>query len=311
MIALVAGTSLGGIRVARELDQLIASRGKPKMIVSDNGTEFTSNAILGWADKARVEWHYIAPGKPMQNGFIESFNGRLRDEFLNETLFTTLAQARVALSIWRVDYNDTRPHSKLNWQIPTLPATQTQNPTPRANSEMDKNWGQCHVQSIRKEVTNVASPAMLGTAAFAKALGRTSKTAEPRATHRRVKRQYKTRMRMPSMLDPHLDMIKGWLTPEPQLTALTILSRLIECYPSQFDARQASIVQRLMKALRVKAAQQIIAEIASSESCAFVQGLGRKEVRSTTEAFPELIKPVPHTTPQKIKTPFDFGNIFT
>ncbi len=80
------------------------------------GTEFTSNAILGWADKARVEWHYIAPGKPMQNGFIESFNGRLRDEFLNETLFTTLAQARVTLSIWRADYNGSRPHSKLNWQ---------------------------------------------------------------------------------------------------------------------------------------------------------------------------------------------------
>jgi putative transposase len=118
-LALVADTSLGGVRVARELDQLIASRGKPKMIASDNGTEFTSNAILGWADKAKVEWHYIAPGKPMQNGFIESFNGRLRDEFLNETLFTTLAQARVTLSIWRADYNGTRPHSKLNWQTPS------------------------------------------------------------------------------------------------------------------------------------------------------------------------------------------------
>jgi putative transposase len=118
-LALVADTSLGGVRVARELDQLIATRGKPKMIVSDNGTEFTSNAILGWADKAEVEWHYIAPGKPMQNGFIESFNGRLRDEFLNETLFTTLAQARVTLSVWRADYNGLRPHSKLDWQTPS------------------------------------------------------------------------------------------------------------------------------------------------------------------------------------------------
>jgi putative transposase len=79
-LALVADTSLGGVRVARELDQLIAARGKPKMIVSDNGSEFTSNAILSWADKSKLEWHYIAPGKPMQNGFIESFNGRLRDE---------------------------------------------------------------------------------------------------------------------------------------------------------------------------------------------------------------------------------------
>lgn len=118
-LALVVDTSLGGVRVARELDQLIATRGKPKMIVSDNGSEFTSNAILSWADKSKLEWHYIAPGKPMQNGFIESFNGRLRDEFLNETLFTTLAQARVALSIWRADYNSARPHSKLNWQTPS------------------------------------------------------------------------------------------------------------------------------------------------------------------------------------------------
>jgi putative transposase len=118
-LALVADTSLGGVRVARALDHLIVSRGKPKMIVSDNGTEFTSNAILGWADKAKVEWHYIAPGKPMQNGFIESFNGRLRDDFLNETLFTTLAQARVTLSVWRADYNSLRPHSKLDWQTPS------------------------------------------------------------------------------------------------------------------------------------------------------------------------------------------------
>ena len=117
-LALVADTSLSGLRVARELDRLIAERGKPKMIVSDNGSEFTSNAILAWADRARVEWHYIAPGKPMQNGFIESFNGRLRDELLNETLFSSLAQARTVLSIWRTDYNGSRPHSKLGWKTP-------------------------------------------------------------------------------------------------------------------------------------------------------------------------------------------------
>lgn len=117
-LALVADTSLSGLRVARELDRLIAERGKPKMIVSDNGSEFTSNAILAWADQARVEWHYIAPGKPMQNGFIESFNGRLRDELLNETLFSSLAHARTVLSIWRTDYNSLRPHSNLGWKTP-------------------------------------------------------------------------------------------------------------------------------------------------------------------------------------------------
>jgi putative transposase len=118
-LALVADTSLSGIRVARELDRLMIERGKPKMVVSDNGSELTSNAILTWADHSRVAWHYIAPGKPMQNAFIESFNGRLRDELLNETLFTSLAQARVALGCWRADYNDARPHSQLGWKTPS------------------------------------------------------------------------------------------------------------------------------------------------------------------------------------------------
>jgi putative transposase len=118
-LALVADTSLSGIRVVRELDRLIIERGKPKMVVSDNGTELTSNAILTWADQSRVVWHYIAPGKPMQNAFIESFNGRLLDQLLNETLFTSLAQARVTLlGCWRADYNDTRPHSQLRWNPP-------------------------------------------------------------------------------------------------------------------------------------------------------------------------------------------------
>jgi putative transposase len=81
-LGLVADTSLSGLRVARELDRLIHEHGKPRMVVSDNGSELTSNAILRWADDSRVAWHYIAPGKPVQNAFIESFNGRLRDELL-------------------------------------------------------------------------------------------------------------------------------------------------------------------------------------------------------------------------------------
>ena len=117
-LALLADTSLSGVRVVRELDRLIAERGKPKMIVSDNGTEFTSNAILTWVEGAGVQWHYIAPGKPMQNGFIESFNGRLRDELLNETLFSSLVQAKAALANWRTDYNTSRPHSQIGWRTP-------------------------------------------------------------------------------------------------------------------------------------------------------------------------------------------------
>ncbi len=117
-LALVADTSLSGLRVARELDRIIEGRGKPKMIVSDNGSEFTSNAILQWTARTRVDWHYIAPGKPIQNAFIESFNGRLRDELLNETLFSSLPHARSALLNWRSDYNDHRPHSGLGWLTP-------------------------------------------------------------------------------------------------------------------------------------------------------------------------------------------------
>ena len=86
-LALIADTSISGIRVARELDQLLDERGKPKTIVIDNGTELTSNAILQWADDHKVAWHYVAPGKPVQNAFAESFIGRLRDELLNETLW--------------------------------------------------------------------------------------------------------------------------------------------------------------------------------------------------------------------------------
>jgi len=117
-LTLLADTSLSGGRVARELDRLMGDCGKPKMIVSDNGTEFTSNAIQAWAEKTEVEWHYIAPGKPMQNGFIESFNGRLRDELLNEILFSSLGQAKAALAHWRDDYNTSRPHSQIGWRTP-------------------------------------------------------------------------------------------------------------------------------------------------------------------------------------------------
>ena len=102
---------------------IIETRGYPCMIVSDNGTELTSNAILAWQQEHGVEWHYIAPGKPMQNGFVESFNGRLRDECLNEHLFTNLNEARQIIEEWRIDYNTNRPHTSLNGLTPTEFAT--------------------------------------------------------------------------------------------------------------------------------------------------------------------------------------------
>ncbi len=116
--AAIPDTSISGRHVARELTTLIERRGKPGMIVSDNGTEVTSTAILKWCAEHRVGWHYIAPGKPMQNGFVESFNGRMRDEFLNETLLRNLAQTRDLIAAWVADYNTARPHSALGYQTP-------------------------------------------------------------------------------------------------------------------------------------------------------------------------------------------------
>ncbi|WP_440977798.1 IS3 family transposase [Sphingomonas pseudosanguinis] len=114
----VVDTSISGRRVVRELTDLVAERGKPTMIVSDNGTELTSNAVLAWSGNMDIEWHYIAPGKPTQNGFAESFNGRMRDELLNETLFFTIGQARSILARWVDDYNTERPHSSLGYATP-------------------------------------------------------------------------------------------------------------------------------------------------------------------------------------------------
>jgi transposase InsO family protein len=117
-LAAIPDTSISGKRVARELTMLVEARGKPRMIVSDNGTEFTSNAILSWAKGHAVDWHYIAPGRPMQNGYIESFNGRMRDELLNESLFVDLDQARQLIGDWVADYNTARPHSSQGYKTP-------------------------------------------------------------------------------------------------------------------------------------------------------------------------------------------------
>ena len=117
-LALFADTSISGERVGRELDAVMRLYGKPTTIVSDNGTELTSRAILRWQDQVGVAWHYIAPGKPTENAFIESFNGRLRDECLNEEAFDSLAHARRVLARWRHDYNHVRPHSSLGGLTP-------------------------------------------------------------------------------------------------------------------------------------------------------------------------------------------------
>ena len=126
-LAAIPDTSISGRRVARELTELIQRRGKPAMIVSDNGTEFTSNAMLFWAQDNKIAWHFIAPGKPMQNGFCESFNGRMRDELLNESLFLGLDHARAKIATWIDDYNQCRPHSALGYLTPAAYAINLRN----------------------------------------------------------------------------------------------------------------------------------------------------------------------------------------
>ena len=117
-LAAIPDTSISGRRVARELTILIERRGKPGMIVSDNGTQFTSNAMFAWAQDNRVIWHFFTPGKPMQNGFCESFNGRMRDKLLNESLFLGLDHARTKITNWVDDYNQRRPHPALSSLTP-------------------------------------------------------------------------------------------------------------------------------------------------------------------------------------------------
>ena len=117
-LKMVVDTSLNGMRVARELSELISEKGAPEAILSDNGTEFTSHAILKWSQENEINWQYIQPGKPMQNGYIESFNGKLRDECLNENWFLSLQEAKQIIERWRLDYNLERPHTSLKGMSP-------------------------------------------------------------------------------------------------------------------------------------------------------------------------------------------------
>ena len=116
--AIEVDTSLGGVRVTRVLNRLKIERGLPRQIRSDNGPEFISKAVEQWAYENGVDWHFIEPGKPIENAYIESFNARFRDECLNENWFTDLDDARQKIESWRVDYNQQRPHSSLSYLTP-------------------------------------------------------------------------------------------------------------------------------------------------------------------------------------------------
>jgi putative transposase len=111
--AIEVDTSLSGLRVVRTLERLVAEHGRPQALLTDNGPEFTSRAVEAWAYRNGVRLDFIQPGKPMQNAFVESFNGHFRDECLNEHWFGSLAEARDVIEEWRLDYNQVRPHSSL------------------------------------------------------------------------------------------------------------------------------------------------------------------------------------------------------
>ena len=117
-LALEVDSCLSSRRVTRVLDWVIQQRGAPEAIRCDNGPEFTSRHFLSWCEDHRIRAVYIQPGRPMQNGYVESFNGRLRDECLNANWFATMTDARQKIESWRRDYNEERPHSSLDYRSP-------------------------------------------------------------------------------------------------------------------------------------------------------------------------------------------------
>jgi len=117
--AIEVDTSLGGRRVCRVLDRLAETHGLPEVITTDNGPEFISKALDQWAYENGVKLHFIQPGKPTQNAYVESFNGKFRDECLNDNWFSTMQQAKDIIEKWRQDYNEARPHSSLGGISPS------------------------------------------------------------------------------------------------------------------------------------------------------------------------------------------------
>ena len=142
-------TSLPGLRVVQVLEKVVQERGLPEAIQVDNGPEFISRAVDQWAYGKGVALHFIEPGKPVQNAFIESFNGKFRDECLNQNWFVSLEDARRIIETWRVDYNTVRPHSSLGYQTPEeyaaeVAARPASPPTPVAS--VTPAWAQTNVK---------------------------------------------------------------------------------------------------------------------------------------------------------------------
>ena len=141
-LAVEVDTSLSGERVTRVLERLCQLRGQPERFISDNGPEFTGVAVDQWAHQRGVQWQFIEPGKPIQNAYVESFNGKLRDECLNEHWFAQLDQARQLIEQWRCDYNECRPHSSLDNQTPREFAQAAAAPSGAGGGDLNNNQQQ-------------------------------------------------------------------------------------------------------------------------------------------------------------------------
>ena len=157
--AIEVDCSLSAPRVTRVLDQIIEGRGAPQSIRIDNGPEFTSRCFLAWAEQRGIRLVHIQPGKPTQNSFVESFNGRFRDECLNANWFENLADAKRKIEAWRVEYNETRPHSSLAYRTPAEFARLW---SPSSSTTVVDQTGEPVKDSLTAQASLTGSPACSG-----------------------------------------------------------------------------------------------------------------------------------------------------
>ncbi|MCK1615424.1 transposase family protein [Bradyrhizobium sp. 159] len=266
----------------------------------DNDSAFMNDVVVPWCREQKLEVTRSRAYKKNDQAFVEQKNGAVVRRLMGYGRFDGVDTARVMGRLYaaaRLYVNFFQPSFKLKekrregakvikrYHLPSTPyeralahpkvtaavkkrlRDQYRSLDPVAllseiratqdelGNRVDRRPGQ--VRGLQPDSTSTA-PATAAT--FAKTLGKTTTSGEPRATHRHPRRPYKTRVRMPSKLDPHILTIEGWLTTQPQLTALAIVDRLREKHPEEFGTRQHSIVQRLLRALRRKTAEQLVAE---------------------------------------------------
>jgi len=266
----------------------------------DNDSAFMNDVVVPWCRQQKLEVTRSRAYKKNDQAFVEQKNGAVVRRLMGYGRFDGLETARVMGRLYaaaRLYVNSFQPSFKLKekrregakvikrYHAPLTPY-QRALAHPKVTAAVKRRLRDqyrsldpvgllAEIRATQEELGNrvdrraglarglqpaCTSTAPTTAATFAKTLGKTVTTGEPRATHRRHRRPYKTRVRMPSKLDPHIPAIEGWLAEQPQLTALAIVGRLSEKYPEEFGTKQHSIVQRLLRALRRKAAEQLVAE---------------------------------------------------